>query len=658
MQRGLLGAWTRRLPVAGAVLATAATTLGAAPVAQAQAQTQAPWAERTGPGLLGRSTAPILRTTLLGTADAVTADQAARLARVSGAPVTRLAGPDRYSTAVAVARSLAPSGSPEVVLATGAAFPDALAAGPLATRLSGVLLLTEQGRLPAVVADELTRLRPRRITVVGGAGAVSAAVLAAARSAAGGAAVTVRRLEGPDRYTTASVVSRQFPRGVGAVLASGGDFPDGVSSGPVAAALGGPVLLTTPDQLSAAARSELTRLSPTRLVIAGGFAVVSPAAESAAESAAGRSAERAAGVDRYATSAALAALLARTRAAGGAFVATGLAFPDALVGGVAAAAQQAPMLLTSARKGGRSVVAAEVARLRVVGAWVQLSLDALARQQGLGGVHTAFDAAYQMSSLATLYGWADPEVATQLQRVRAARKPDGGYGLDVAWDAFADGSVNPASTSYLVTVTDHVGRALLHARAAGVVGDAEVAALVDLVLGWPSVVGDPDCLGYSPRSSDRRICVYNVNMAAAWFLKAAYDAGVRRPGQLEMSARLYAHDARLQTAGWWPYASSSRSRRQDWNHNAAMIDAQLVLDPAAGQAAIGAVMPGGWQHPDVAARRFDDAMGYTRLLPFACGYRSSALITADRQVLAAQREASDVGQLTLWAVSTAESCGP
>ena len=655
MQRGLLGAWTRRLTVAGAVLATAASTLGAAPVARAQV----PSVEPTGPGLLGLSSAPSLRTTVLGTSDAVPADQAARLARVSGASVTRLAGSDRYATAVAVARSLAPSGAPEVVLATGAAFPDALAAGPLATRLSGVLLLTEPGRLPAVVADELARLRPRRITVVGGEGAVSAAVMSAARTTAGGAAVAVRRLKGPDRYATAAVVSRQFPSGVaGAVLASGANYPDGVSSGPVAAALAGPVLLTAPAQLSAASRSELTRLRPRRLVIAGGMAAVSLSTEAAAESATGVSAERAGGVDRFATSASLAALLARTREPGGAFVATGLAFPDALVGGVAAAAQQAPMLLTSARKGGRGVVAAEVARLRGVGAWVQLGLDALARQQGLGGTHSAYDAAYQVSALATLYGWSDPEIGPALQRLRSVRKPDGGYGSDVAWDAFQDGTVNPASTSYLVTVTDHVGRALLHARAAGVVGDAEVAALVDLVLGWPSVVGDPDCLGYSPRSSDRRICVYNVNMAAAWFLKAAYDAGVRRPGQLETSARLYAHDAPLQNGGWWPYGSSTRSRRQDWNHNAAMIDMQFLLDPAAATAALKLVMPGGWRHPDVDRRRFDDAMGYTRLLPYACGYRSSALMNADRQVMAVQRDASDVGQLTLWAVATAEECGP
>jgi len=51
-------------------------------------------------------------------------------------------------------------------------------------------------------------------------------------------------------------------------------------------------------------------------------------------------------------------------------------------------------------------------------------------------------------------------------------------------------------------------------------------------------------------------------------------------------------------------------------------------------------------------------MGYTRLVPFACGYRSPELLAADRKVMAASRYASDVGQVALWAAVTAQACGP
>jgi putative cell wall-binding protein len=609
-----------------------------------------------GDGLLGRTTAPVLPVTGIGTSDVLPQSQLERLARVGGS-ASRLGGSDRYATAVAVSRSMAPTGSAEVVLATGEAFGDAITAGPLAHRLSGVLLITASTRLPAVVRSELERLKPARITIIGGTGAVSGAVEADARAASGGAGVVVRRLAGSDRYATARLVSRQFPSGVGGVvLVTGTDFPDGLSCVPMAAVMGGPVLLTTPAALSTATRTELVRLAPRRLVIGGGSDVVSGRVESAAEGATGRTAERAAGADRYATSAAVARLFARTTTPRGAFVATGLDFPDAEVAGVAAAALPAPVLLTSTRKGAAGAVSAEVARLRGVEPWVQLALDALARQQALGDYHTAYDAAYQAASTGALYGWSDPAVAQQLTRMRAQRKADGGYGLDIAWDFRGDGTVNPAGTSYLITVTDHVGRPLLAGRAAGAVADTEVRALVDLLLRWPTVRGDAGCLAYSTRPSDAAYCVYNVNMSAAWFLRAAYDAGIRRSGQLALADRLYAHDAALQRGAWWPYSSATPGTRQDWNHNAAMIDFQRLLAPAAGQASLDLVMPRGWVHPD--APRFDDAMGYTRLVPFACGYRSPELLAADRKVMAASRYASDVGQVALWAAVTAQACGP
>lgn len=614
-------------------------------------------AHAAGGGLVGKSTAAILPVTVLGSSAVVPDAHLTRLQRVGGSAV-RLGGGDRYATAVSVSRSIAPSGTREVVLATGGAFPDALAAGPLAARLSGVLLITAPTSLPRVVRDELSRLKPRRITVVGGTGAVSDAVLGAARTAAGGTTVAVRRLAGTDRYDTARRVSAQFPAGVrGTVLAAGADFPDGVASGPVAAALGGPVLLSARTSLSSAVSDELKRLAPGRLVLAGGTGALSATVESAAESATGRQAERAAGADRYATSAALAGVLTSTGKAGAAFVATGTAFPDALVGGVAAARKHAPILLTAIRPGGASATAAVVGRLRGLGDWVVLALEAIARQQVLPTQHTAYSSAYMATSLSILYGWNDPEAAAELQRMRATRKPDGGYGLDFAWDAFQDGTVNPASTTYLITITDHVGRALLEGYKAGAVSSSEVGKLVDMVLSWPSAKGEPDCLAYSKQPGDDSLCVYNVNSGAAWFLKATYDAGIRRTGQLQLAQRLYAHDAALQHDGWWAYSSASpQDSYQDWNHNAAMIDMQMGLDPVAGQQSLDAVMPGGWPHPVTKLRHYDDSMGYTRVLPYACQYRTG-VVAADRLVLPKQKNAADAGQMALWVARTARACG-
>src|SRR5690606_38463409 len=87
-------------------------------------------------------------------------------------------GQSRYDTAIAVSQEAFP-GDPDVdvvYVAGGANFPDALAAAPAAVKNGGPLLLTPTATLPSAVADEIDRLSPARIVVVGGTGIVSASV--------------------------------------------------------------------------------------------------------------------------------------------------------------------------------------------------------------------------------------------------------------------------------------------------------------------------------------------------------------------------------------------------------------------------------------------------------------------------------------------------
>lgn len=95
----------------------------------------------------------------------------------SDGDVRRVAGSDRYRTATAVARGFYPDRDGGLTfLATGAGFPDALAAGP-ATRGQGPLLLTGRSALPATTAAELQRLAPGYVRV-GGPAVVGGSVLA------------------------------------------------------------------------------------------------------------------------------------------------------------------------------------------------------------------------------------------------------------------------------------------------------------------------------------------------------------------------------------------------------------------------------------------------------------------------------------------------
>lgn len=101
-----------------------------------------------------------------------TADQIGSLARVD-----RLAGQTRFDTAVKVADRAVDAGADTstVWLATGRAFPDALAAGPAAAATGGVLLLVDTTGLPGPVEQFLSDV-DGTVNVVGGVGAVGRGV--------------------------------------------------------------------------------------------------------------------------------------------------------------------------------------------------------------------------------------------------------------------------------------------------------------------------------------------------------------------------------------------------------------------------------------------------------------------------------------------------
>ena len=268
----------------------------------------------------------------------------ALLAPAAGAvgPTMRLAGPDRYATAVAVSQYAYPAGASTVYIATGENFPDALAGGVAADEDGGPILLVRQNLVPPVTSSELTRLAPTKIVILGGTGAVSAAV----ETALGGFATT-ERLWGLDRFATAAAVSADaFPSGAGTVLlANGFNFPDALAGVPAGAKLGAPILLTRPTLLPAATATEITSLGASKVVILGGTVAVSAAVATAVGALPGvTTVERWSAADRYGTAAEISKAIYPC-GTDTAYVAYGLNFPDALAGGPAAALEDGPVLL-------------------------------------------------------------------------------------------------------------------------------------------------------------------------------------------------------------------------------------------------------------------------------------------------------------------------
>ena len=252
----------------------------------------------------------------------------------------RVAGDDRYGTAIALSQAVFPSGAPTVVVASGEAFPDALAASAVAGANGGPLLLTAHDVLPEAVAWELRRLSPSRVVVLGGSRAVSDAVLGAIRNVTG---VTPVRISGATRFDTAATAASYYGAGGQVFVATGTGFPDGLTAGAAAASAHRPLLLTLPDTLPDATAAQLKHLQPSEIVVVGGAATVGDAVFSQLQSFA-PNVRRVAGVDRFGTSEAVARAFFPNP--GQVLVVSGLDFPDALAAGPIASTLGAPLLLT------------------------------------------------------------------------------------------------------------------------------------------------------------------------------------------------------------------------------------------------------------------------------------------------------------------------
>lgn len=197
--------------------------------------------------------------------------------------VRRLAGADRFATAVAIAADAFPSGASTVVLADGLNYPDALAGVPAAAKLSAPLLLTRTSLLPTVTADEIVALGASRVVILGGTSAVSADVEAVVGALSG--VTSVERWSGASRFATAAAISGAvWPSGAGMVyVAYGLNFPDALAGGPGAFMDDGPLLLVATDSIPTETEAEITRLAPDRIVILGGTGVVSDAVKTQLE---------------------------------------------------------------------------------------------------------------------------------------------------------------------------------------------------------------------------------------------------------------------------------------------------------------------------------------------------------------------------------------
>ena len=274
----------------------------------------------------------------------------------------RTSGPDRYATAVEVSKAYF-SKAEDAVLCTGLNFPDALSAAPLARILGAPLLLSRTDAVDAATIAELKRLDVKKIWIIGGTGAISAAV--ETQLASEGFADR-ERIDGADRYATsakiaetmADLLSERYAPSL-AFFARGDDFPDALAVGPVAAGAYAPILLVRTGSIPPSILDAVDALGLTSGFVVGGTSAVSDAVQddlrqlmvgNGGDPFDTQLVERWSGENRYETAEKIVegGLQKRWIDLDTLGIATGLNFPDALGGGAALGYYGSALLLTRA----------------------------------------------------------------------------------------------------------------------------------------------------------------------------------------------------------------------------------------------------------------------------------------------------------------------
>ena len=213
--------------------------------------------------------------------------------------VTKITGTDCYDTGIKVSQK-GWTTSDSVILAGSADFPDALSGTALGIELNAPILFTAPDSIGSNTLAEISRLKAKKVYILGGTGAVSQAV----EDSIKGQGLSVERLWGQDRFGTALAVGKKVQGLTGAktaFIANAYNYPDALSSSTFAGQTGSPILLTDAGTLNEQSKQALRDWGITNVYVLGGTGVVSTDIENELKDM-GISLTRLGGLDRYETS--------------------------------------------------------------------------------------------------------------------------------------------------------------------------------------------------------------------------------------------------------------------------------------------------------------------------------------------------------------------
>ncbi|MGM0853942.1 MAG: SpoIID/LytB domain-containing protein [Bacillota bacterium] len=257
-----------------------------------------------------------------------------------------LKGIDRYETSVSVSEYGWENKSKAVVIGRGDLSIDALTGSVLAKKLDSPLLLTTSKSLPDTVLNEIKRLQPEKVYLLGGTNAISGNVENQLKGLSFISDSDITRISGKERYETAVKVADEINNNDEVfVVTKDEKSPDALSIASYASMMQIPILYTTKDSLHESVEAYMKENTINKVTIIGGQTAISPEVERQLTNLASN-VSRVYGLDRYDTSLTIAEKYRDKFEEKTLFFARGDIFIDALPASSLAAAMKSPLLLT------------------------------------------------------------------------------------------------------------------------------------------------------------------------------------------------------------------------------------------------------------------------------------------------------------------------
>ena len=187
---------------------------------------------------------------------------------VSAKVNNRLGGHTRYGTAVAIANELYSGTVDNIVLASGKAPYDALAASLFAKNMNAPILLADSNKEACKETFEYIQKHLSKsgtIYILGGEASVNKDMESELKKLG----YKTERVAGKDRFETNSKIIDKLtiPKGTPVFIVSDTGFADALSVSNISAIKGYPLIMTSKDKLSADLKAQLNKIQPSKVYV-------------------------------------------------------------------------------------------------------------------------------------------------------------------------------------------------------------------------------------------------------------------------------------------------------------------------------------------------------------------------------------------------------